>query len=82
MRQVGMGDGIEQQLRKNNTNLHQVHLSTGLSYNTLFRYRRGHVRSINIGTLAILCDHFQCEPGDLLSLTTPTKPTKRTARRR
>lgn len=43
-----------------------VHLGTGLSYPTVFRYWNDDVQQIDKDVLDKFCDFLDCDPGDLV----------------
>lgn len=46
----------------------QIADETGLSYQTVLTWYNFQPRRIDLNTLAVFCDYFQCQPGDLIGL--------------
>jgi len=42
---------------------------SGVSYNTLWRLKKGSAKSINFDTLEKICRALKCKPGDILMLS-------------
>lgn len=53
--------------------LSRVQEATGLNFNTVSRWYRGQVSSINFETLETWCNYLNCDVGDLLKRSEPTK---------
>lgn len=49
-----------------NLTLQVVSLQTRLSYGTVMKWSKNRVNRYDDGTLATLCEYFDCQPGDLL----------------
>lgn len=51
---------------------------TGISHTTLWRLKKGRARGINFDTLEKICSALECQPGDVMRLTSGKKKgTKR-----
>jgi putative transcriptional regulator len=55
---------------------------TGISYTTLWRLKKGKALGINFTTLVKICDALNCDPGDLLTISTQDQLPKESSRRR
>ena len=52
---------------------------TGISHTTLWRLKKGKALGINFETLEKICSGLNCQPGEVLKLTTGNATTKRRA---
>ena len=52
---------------------------TGISHTTLWRLKKGKALGINFDTLMKICNGLNCQPGDVLKLTSGKKTAKRLA---
>lgn len=52
---------------------------TGISHTTLWRLKKGKALGINFETLMKICNGLNCQPGDVLKLTSGKKTTKKRA---
>ncbi len=52
--------------------LKEVSQKTGITENRLIDYRKNRARAIKLETIAILCNYFDCTPGDLLDYVPKT----------
>lgn len=67
---------IDELLEKLGRSFYWLSKSTGVSYSTLWRLKKGKALGINFVTLEKLCGALGCEPGDLLKITTERKTGK------
>lgn len=52
---------------------------TGISHTTLWRLKKGKARGINFDTLEKICRGLNCQPGDVLALSSEKKSKQRKA---
>lgn len=50
---------------------------TGISHTTLWRLKKGKGQGINFGTLEGVCRALECQPGDVLRLTSENQAAQR-----
>lgn len=50
---------------------------TGISHTTLWRLKKGKALGINFETLLKICNGLNCQPGDVLRLTSGKKTAKK-----
>jgi putative transcriptional regulator len=64
---------IDDLLEKRARSFYWLSKQTGISYSTLWRLKKGKALGINFVTLEKLCAALECEPGNLLKITTEKK---------
>jgi putative transcriptional regulator len=50
---------------------------TGISHTTLWRLKKGKALGINFNTLESICRALNCQPGDVIKLSTPDRKATR-----
>lgn len=68
---------LESVLRERGQSLYWLARATGISYTTLWRLTKDRAFGINFATLEKLCIALECQPGELIELTTGKKERKK-----
>ena len=72
-------DGLLEERRRS---FYWLSKETGISHTTLWRLKKGKALGINFITLEKICRVLNCQPGDVLSMASEKKSTKRRASKR
>lgn len=71
---------VDQLLQQHGRTFYWLAKETGISHTTLWRLKKGKALGINFETLEKLCQALDCQPGDVLSLTSGKKIRRRSAK--
>ncbi len=58
---------LDVMLAKRKMSSNELAQAIGITAQNLSILKRGHAKAIKISTLAAICQHLQCQPGDLLA---------------
>jgi putative transcriptional regulator len=72
---------VDELLEGHGRSFYWLSKETGISHTTLWRLKKGKALGINFDTLEKICRGLNCQPGDVLRLTSEKKPAKRRAAR-
>jgi len=70
---------VDQLLAQHGRTFYWLAKETGISHTTLWRLKKDKALGINFETLEKICDALKCQPGDVLALSTPKQPVKKSA---
>jgi putative transcriptional regulator len=73
---------IDKLLQNQGRTFYWLAKETGISHTTLWRLKKGKALGINFLTLEKLCQALDCQPGDVLSLTSARSRGAKKSRRR
>jgi putative transcriptional regulator len=65
---------IDEQLQEKGRSFYWLSKQTQISHTTLWRLKKGKALGINFATLEKICQALECEPGDVLKLSSEEKP--------
>ncbi len=72
---------VDDLLRDHGRTFYWLAKETGISHSTLWRLKKGKALGINFDTLEKLCEALDCQPGDVLQLTSARRrQNKRSAK--
>jgi putative transcriptional regulator len=60
---------LKEAVKESGHTLYWLAKKSGVSYNTLWRLKKGSAKSINFDTLEKICGALKCKPGDILTLS-------------
>jgi putative transcriptional regulator len=69
---------VDELLEERGRSFYWLAKETGISHTTLWRLKKGKAVGINFVTLEKICQVLQCQPGDVLRLTSRKKTSKNT----
>jgi putative transcriptional regulator len=61
--------GLGEMLKKSGRSLYWLAKESGVSYNTLTRYKYGRAKGIKFDTLERICRALKCKPGDIIKIS-------------
>lgn len=64
---------IDKLLEEHERSFYWLAKETGISHTTLWRLKKGRARGINFETLEKICSVLECQPGDVMRLTSGKK---------
>lgn len=70
---------LDRLLEEQGRTFYRLAKETGTSHTTLWRLKKGKALGINFETLLKICCGLNCQPGDVLKLTSGKKTAKRRA---
>ena len=68
---------IDKLLEEHERSFYWLAKETGISHTTLWRLKKGRARGINFDTLEKICSALECQPGDVMRLTSGKKKGKK-----
>jgi putative transcriptional regulator len=71
---------LDELLKERNRSFYWLAKETGISHTTLWRLKKGKAVGINFVTLEKICQALECQPGDVLRLSSEKKAGKKVSR--
>ena len=72
---------LDSLLDKHGRSFYWLAKQTGISYTTLWRFKKSKALGINFTTLEKICEALDCTPGDVLTIRDGNRKVKKPAKR-